>query len=418
MGTMNPLLAGTELPPEVIAETKQRISKARSTLIRHSPFFATLALGMDVHVTNGVPTAATTYTDMYFSPTFVKKLSDPELVFLVCHEVMHPMFHHNTRAKQRAKALWNIAADCVINQHICDDEDLGGRKIARMPDGGVYLPDIFKQAEGTTEGVYRILEQMRDEQQQQGGKGKGNGNPQQGNGNPQQGGGSGVPDEAPWDDLLDDPNMTPAEQAELEQDMNLRVAQAANAAKMAGKMSAGLKRLVGEILEPKVDWRDVLRNFVFKARTDERSFSRPNRRFIHSGTFMPSVSGEQMGEMFVAVDCSGSIGPKELNEFAAEIKAIHEDACPVKLHIVYFDSKVSHYDQFERQDEVYVEPHGGGGTAFSPIFRFAEAHSINPVCCVVLTDLYCNNFGPAPEYPVLWVSNGTDKAPWGTVIKM
>jgi predicted metal-dependent peptidase len=413
MGSMHPELAGTTLAPEVIAETTQRIAKARSTLIRHSPFFATLALNMDVHVTNGVPTAATTYTDMYFSPDFVKKLSDPELVFLVAHEVMHPMFHHNSRLKGRDGKLWNVAADAVINQHIKDDEELGGKNIARMPDGGVYLPDIFKQAEGTTEGIYRILEQMKDEQPQ-GGKGqKGQGKPQQG-----QGGGQGVPDEAPWDDLLSDPGMTPAEQAEQEQNMNLRVAQAANAAKMAGKLSAGLRRLVGEILEPKVDWRDVLRQFVFKARTDDRSWARPNRRFIHRGMFMPSVSGEQMGEMLVAVDCSGSIGPKELNEFAAEIRAIHEDAGPVKLHIVYFDSEISHHDEYERHDTVDVQPHGDGGTAFSPIFRYAEDHEIDPVCCVVLTDLQCDDFGPAPAYPVLWVTNDSTKAPWGQVIKM
>lgn len=403
MGTMNPQLAGTALPPEVIAETTQRVAKARSTLIRHSPFFATLALNMDVHITNGVPTAATTYTDMYFSPDFVKKLTDPELVFLVCHEVMHPMFHHNSRLKGRNPKLWNVAADCVINQHICDDEELGGKNIARMPQGGVYLPDIFRKAEGTTEGVYRLLEQMQDNQS---GQGQG------------QGQGQSIPDEAPWDDLLDDPGMTSAEKTEQEQGMDLRVAQAANAAKMAGKLSANLKRLVGEILEPKVDWQEVLRNFVFKARTDDRSWARPNRRFIHRGMFMPSVSGEQMGEMLVAVDCSGSIGPKELNEFAAEIKAIHEDTSPVKLHVVYFDTRVSHHDQFERHDDVHVEPHGGGGTAFSPIFRYAEANSIDPVCCVVLTDLHCYDFGPAPEYPVLWVTNGADKAPWGQIVKM
>jgi predicted metal-dependent peptidase len=410
MGSMHPSLRGTELPAEVVHETLQRVSKARSTLIRNSPFFATLALNMDVHITNGVPTAATDYTNMYFSPDFVKKLSDPELVFLVCHEVMHPMFHHGRRVGHRNKVLWNIAADAVINQHIVDDAELGGKNIARMPEGGVLLPEIFKQADGLTEEVYRLLEEKAEKQ------GGGGGNGSKGRGG--SGSGDNIPDEAPWDDLLDDENMTQAEQSAQEQEMNLRVAQAAQAAKMAGKLSAGLARLVGEILEPKVNWKDVLRNFVFKARTDERSYRRFNRRFVSEGLLMPGISGEQMGEMLIAVDCSGSIGPKELNEFAAEIRAIHEDAGPVKMHIVYFDSSVCHYDQFERQDTVTVAPHGGGGTAFSPVFRFAEKNDIQPVCCVFLTDLYCDDFGPQPDYPVLWVTNGTDKAPWGQVIKM
>jgi predicted metal-dependent peptidase len=341
---------------------------------------------------------------MYYSPAFVAKLTDPELVFLVCHEVMHPMFHHNSRIKGRDPKLWNVAADLVINEHICEDDELGKKGIAKMPAGGVRDSAIFAKAGGSTEEVYRLLQQTKDEQPQRGGKGQGQG--------------QGVPDEAPWDDLLDDAGMTDAEKTEQEQDMNLRVAQAAQSAKASGKLSANLKRLVGEVLTSKVDWRDVLRNFVFKARTDERSYSRFNRRFMSSGLYMPSISGEQMGEMLIAIDCSGSIGQKELDEFGSEVRAIHEDACPVKLHIVYFDSRVCHYDVFERQDTVTVAPHGGGGTAFSPIFRYAERHDIDPVCCVVLTDLECSDFGPAPEYPVLWVTNGSTKAPWGQVIKM
>ncbi len=399
----HPLLADTGTPADVIRHTLDRVAKARSTLVRHSPFFATLALNMEVHVTNAIPTAATDYKNMYYSPDFVAKLTDPELVFLVCHEVMHPMFHHNSRVKKRNPKLWNVAADLVINEHISEDDELGKKGIAKMPVGGVKNTVIFNKAGGTTEEVYRLLEEMQEES---GGGGGGSGN------------GNGVPDEAPWEDLLDDPNMTEAERSEQEQEMNLRVAQAAQAAKMAGKLSANLKRLVGEVLTPKVDWRDVLRQFVFKARTDERSYSRFNRRFMNSGLYMPSISGEQMGEMLIAVDCSGSIGDKELNEFAAEIRSIQEDACPVKMHIVYFDSRVCHYDVFERDEPVEIKPHGGGGTAFSPVFRYAEQHDIDPVCCVFLTDLYCDDFGPPVDYPVLWVSNGTDKAPWGQVIKM
>ena len=200
--------------------------------------------------------------------------------------------------------------------------------------------------------------------------------------------------------------------------MKVRVAAAAQVAKMAGKLSANMKRLIGEAMTPKLNWRDVLRDFITKARTDERSFARPNRRFASAGIIMPSISGEQMGEILVAVDCSGSIGERELNEFAAEIRAIHDDVLPIRTQIVYFDSRVSHHDTFERGEQVVIAPHGGGGTAFSPIFAFADKKDISPVCCVVLTDLYCSDFGPEPDYPVLWVTNGTDKAPWGRVIKM
>jgi predicted metal-dependent peptidase len=187
---------------------------------------------------------------------------------------------------------------------------------------------------------------------------------------------------------------------------------------MMGKLSANMQRFVDEVLQPKVAWQDVLRRFVQKAKTDQRTFARPNRRFLAQGLYMPSITGEVLGEIAIAVDCSGSIGQRELNEFATEIKAMKEDGNPSALHIVYFDSEVSHYDHYGRDDEVVIEPHGGGGTAFSPIFQYLEQNNINPVACVVLTDLYCNDFGDTPDYPVLWVTNGTDQAPWGEVVKM
>jgi predicted metal-dependent peptidase len=88
------------------------------------------------------------------------------------------------------------------------------------------------------------------------------------------------------------------------------------------------------------------------------------------GIHMPSISGEVLGEVAFAVDCSGSIGDKELAEFAAEVRAVWEDMCPVRIHVMYFDSEVSHYDKFERDDTLHIEAHGGGGTAFSPVFRY------------------------------------------------
>jgi predicted metal-dependent peptidase len=185
-----------------------------------------------------------------------------------------------------------------------------------------------------------------------------------------------------------------------------------------GKLSANMQRLVEEVLSPKVNWRDVLARFLTKCKDDTRTFARPNRRFISQGLYLPSSSGERLGRVAVYIDCSGSIGSKELSEFAAEIRAIHEDMHPEATHVGYFDTEVCHYDVFTPDDTIAVAPHGGGGTAFSPIFKHIEANNINPVACVVLTDLCCNDFGDAPDYPVLWVSNYSDKAPWGEVVKM
>jgi predicted metal-dependent peptidase len=196
------------------------------------------------------------------------------------------------------------------------------------------------------------------------------------------------------------------------------VQQAANAAKMCGKLGVALERFVSEALRPKVDWKAVLRRFVSMRAKVERSYSRPKRRFLAEDIYLPSLGGERLGEIVVAVDCSGSISPKEIDAFAAEIRAIKEDMHPSMLHVVYFHSEVCKHDAFGDDDELVIAPNGSGGTAFSPIFKFLVKEGIDPTCCVVLTDLCCNDFGDDPGYPVLWVSTYDGKAPWGDVIVM
>ena len=127
-----------------------------------------------------------------------------------------------------------------------------------------------------------------------------------------------------------------------------------------------------------------------------------------------------MGELVVAVDCSGSIDEDTLNQFAAEVLTIKEDSNPSCIHVVYFDHEVSHYEKFTRDDELHIEPHGGGGTAFSPVFDYLNKHGIDPIACVFLTDLYCDDYGDEPSFPVLWVATDKDKtdAPFGEVVVM
>jgi predicted metal-dependent peptidase len=259
---------------------------------------------------------------------------------------------------------------------------------------------VYSAGGGTTDGIYHILPE--DD-----GDGPGNG--------------PGAGDSL---DNCEDAEGSPAEQAQQAAEMKVRVAQAAQAAKMMGKLSANMQRLVDEALNPKVDWRDVLRRFLTKCKSDDRSFSRPNRRFLSQGLYLPTTTGETLGELLFAVDCSGSIQKDELNQFAAEVRCVKEDMHPAKIHVVYFDSEISHYESYGPEDELDIKPHGGGGTAFSPIFAYMQEHAIDPVAVVVLTDLYCNDYGDQPDCPVLWVSN-TDhgdghysKPPFGEVVIM
>lgn len=368
-------------------DLNRRLAKARTSLVLDHPFIGTLALNMPMSLSKDRPTAWTNGKWVKFNPDFIEDLCDEQLKFLVAHEVFHPMFEHMYRLKGRNHKKWNMAGDYVINQLLSDE------KIGKFIEGGLLNKNIYDAGGGTTDGIYNILPEP------EGGDGRG---PIGGTG-----------------DDLEEAEGSPAEQEEAMAETKVRVAQAAQAAKMAGKLSVNLQRLVEDVLQPKVDWKDVLRRFVTKAKTDDRSFARPNRRFITQGIYVPSRSGERLGEFCVAIDCSGSIDDKTLAEFAAELRSLHSEGAPTKLHVIYFHHEVCKHEVFMPDDNIgkLVSP-GTGGTAFSPIFEFMDDNDIHPVATVVLTDLYCSDFGNIPAFPVLWVSNGATAAPWGEVVKM
>lgn len=403
---------------------EDRISKAKTKLILEHPFVGTIALTMPFVITREgpmalTPTAATDGVRVYMHPDFCDKLTDEQLLFLVAHECFHPMLEHLTRRQERDPMKWNMAADFVINQLLVDE------KIGEFIPGGCLDKKLYDKGGALSESIYDLLPDMPNMKFL--GQGQGSGKDEQGQGKGQQGqsNGGSYNGQQPYDGMLDPPGQTAAERSQFEQEWKVRTAQAAQAAKMMGKLSANMARLVDEVLKPRVNWREVLRKFVQKAKNDTRSWARPNRRFLSQGLIMPTISGESLGEICIAIDCSGSIGQHELNIFAAEIRGIKEEGRPTAMHLLYFDSEVCHYERFGKDDDLHVEPHGGGGTDFAPVFRMIDDKSIEPVCCIFLTDLCCNSYADhTPGFPVLWVStmdhgeNGYGKPPFGETVVM
>lgn len=388
------------------AELLQRLSKAKVSLILEHPFVGSIAMNMPFIIDDTInpPTALTDGREVRFHPDFCNSLTQSELTFLVAHECMHPMLEHTIRRNNRDPKTWNYAADYVINKLLVDE------KIGTMPKRGLLDHDIYRDGGGTAEGIYDYIYQKDD------GSLPGHPIPRPGSPDPDSDGPGSNPDApGPLDNCTEPADLS----SEDEAIWRVRVAQAAQAARMVGKLSANMKRVVQEVLNPKVDWRDVLHRFVQKVRTDDRTWARPNRRFISQGVYLPSITGEQLGEIVFAVDCSGSVSPKELDQFAAELRTVQEDLRPAQMHVIYFDSKVCRVDTFGPDDAIEVKPAGGGGTRFSPVFEHISEAGINPVACVFLTDLECNDFGSVPDYPVLWVCTASKgSAPFGDVVFM
>lgn len=360
------------------------LARAKACLILDQPFFASLLLGMELKKDASIPTAGTDGKGIRYNPAWLNAMPVSEVTFVLAHEVMHCVFEHMYRRGTKDKMKYNIAADFVINDLLVKD------KVGSMPKGGLHSPALVAKGGGTTEGVYDLLPDSDKDKQA--------GQP----GGPM--------------DLVEDASGDTAEQAKAEAEMRVKVIQAANAAKMCGALSKNVERLVKDITATKTDWRAVLRRFFTERAKVDWSFAKPKRRFMAEDLCLPSLVGEQLGEVVFAVDCSGSITEELLNRFGTEVKAVVQDTNPSKVHILYFDSEVVKHVTFEKGSEVTLKACGGGGTAFSPIWKFVEKLNVLPAACVVLTDLECSDFGKCPDYPVLWASIGYGNAPFGEIV--
>lgn len=375
-----------------------KIAKARAGLIIDHPFFASILLPMPIKEDSSIPTMATDGESIVYNPQWTESLSLDETTFVLAHETLHCVFDHMGRRGARTPNRWNQAADYVIN------EILIKQRIGSMPHGGLYNPQLTAQGNNTAEGVYKLLPESSENKKS--GQ-KGGALDQVHDAGSKQGTGS----------------TDAATQAAASAALKVRVIQAKNAAKMQGKLSADLDRLVDDMVKPKVDWKAVLRRFISERAKVDATFARPKRRFLAEDLYLPSLNGQKMGKLAIAVDCSGSVDQRLLNLFSAEINAIREDMRPSGLDIIYFDSKVCKTTSVSDEESLTIKPVGGGGTAFSPVFEHVNAMTEEPACVVFLTDLICHDFGPRPAYPVLWcvlegVQSGWDKVPFGEIVEV
>lgn len=373
---------------------KDKITKARAGLILDRPFFGSLALRLRLVED---PTCKTAWTDgkhMGYNHKYIESLTLNQCKGLIAHEVMHNALAHNLRKGPREHGKWNIACDYAIDPLLIEDK--------------MDVPDATINQAWRDMSAEEIYNNIPD---QQGGGG--------GNGNEQPQGGCGEVRQAKNDDGSP---LTESQIQQQEQQTKIAVIQAAQQEKSlkAGKLSAGIQRLIDEILEPKADWKTILRIFVDQSAKTDYSWIKPNVRYLQSGFILPSLKSEELKPVVVAVDTSGSISKDDVNQFAAEISDIlseYQTSCTV----IYCDTKVAHVEEFSSDDlPLQLNPKGGGGTDFREPFKYVEDNNLEPSCLIYLTDLCCSSYPEEPEYPTLWaqIGNYQKNVPFGEVISL
>lgn len=396
------LMIGKQLTAE------QRLTKAVVDIMA-SPKYVALAGVLMVgkrEVDDHVPTACTNGRDERYGRAFVESLNDAELRFLVLHECYHKLYKHLTTWRHlydENPMLANLACDFVINIKISDDNKDG---FAQMPKrDGKAVGAIDERFRGMDSAqVYKLL---KDENPDEGGGGGGSGSG--GGTGTGIGDGSGL-DAHDWDGAQD---LTAEEKQALARDIDEAIRQGAL---IAGKLGSGGDRDLAELLKTKVDWREALREFINTtcAGNDYSTWRRPNRRFVSSGYYMPSGVSEQVGELVIAIDTSGSIGGRELAQFLGEVKGICDTVHPDAIRLLYWDTEVCADEKYvgaEVENLVHsTKPAGGGGTMVECVPRYMTERAIKPQAAVVLTDGYLGGSWGSWTVPVLWCIVGGSNA--------
>jgi len=359
------------------AETK--ITKAKVELVIREPFFGVLISRLYLIQNNSIPTAATDGRKIYYNESFIDNLSLDETIGLLAHEVLHVVMLHMIRRNDRDFRKWNIACDFAINQLLSNFQ---------LPQGVCLDPQYQDMS---AEEIYNILPEGIEKQY--------------------------TISFGDVMDSIDGSNLSDEEKEKLKEEIRQAVVEAGTVAKMQGKLSQGLERLVGEFIESKVDWKEALHSFVSEHTKDDYSFRKPNIRYSSSGFYLPSLYSERMKPILLGIDTSGSITEEMLRVFGGHMQAIQEQH-NVDIQVLYIDSAINKERYFESDEQIELECIGGGGTSFIPLFDwYKEQEELEFSQIVYLTDLEGEFPNEIPDIPVLWVTDNQRKeVPFGTKV--
>ena len=378
---------------EYISATKIRLRKL-------SPFFAALSLYAEIDFSNEVQLAATNGKKIIFNPITYIQLPPSERDGVFLHELLHMALLHHLRRGVRDHYIFNIAADIVVNGMIVNEGNF------KIPKYGIRDEDLEHLS---VEEVYELIiknkkkynlnliDLINDEKDSEDKDSKGKG-----------------------DDL-----KTGISDLNTEAEIRNYWKQAINDAKLITKGSSekslpeSFERNFGEVLEPEIDWKTKLWNFLVRTPTDFGEF---DRRLIYSGLYLENLEGESIN-VFCCIDTSGSISDYEINKFMREIKGIINAYPNLNCRLWYADHECYGPYNIDSMENV-PKPKGGGGTDFEPFFKdiTKKEFNNNDGVCIYLTDGYGYFPEKEPDLPVLWVviPGGAEEEyfPFGEITKL
>jgi len=405
------------------ADIENKLAAARTRLILDKPFLGALVLRLPL-VKADPDWCTTTATDarkFYYNSEYIEQLSLSETQFILAHEALHCALSHFARREHRIKHRWDIACDYAINPLLLKDGlDAPPGSLYERSYEGMSSEEIYPYIEDN-ENQETLDQHLYDKPEEQ----KQNQDPEPPPPKPEQQeddekGAS--PQQQPDENTKGAPQPPPLshdEQDNLSVQWQQRLAGAAQQAMQAGKLSGEMARLVDFLIQPQLPWRMLLARYMTSLARDDYSYTRPSTRRGEPAIF-PSLRSSQV-DVVIALDTSGSISEGEMKEFISEIDAIKgQMRARITLHAC--DAELADkgpwtfepWEEFSLPDDI----HGGGGTNFKPVFKWAETLDQSPDLLIYFTDAEGGFPEVAAYYPVIWLVKGKHPVPWGQRIQL
>ena len=387
--------------PKVDHDARERLVTARIALLLRHSFFGNLATRLKlINADDWCGTAATDGQKFYYNSRFIMMLKPKEVEFLVGHEVLHVVYDHIDRRGTRDPQIWNIANDYAVNA------DLKRHKVGEFIR---TVPCLYEQKyDGkTSEEIYDdlmknvqkiniedLIDQLIDDHMDSDDEGDEDGDgKQEGKGKR--------------------PKMSQEERERVRQEIKQAIINAAQSAN-AGELPLGVQRLIKDVTDPQMPWRELIQTNLTSAIRTDYSWMRPSRRGWHMDAVMPGMTPGEEIDVVVSIDMSGSISEKQAQAFLGEIGGMMEAFDGYKVHVFCFDTETYNPQDFssENMDTIDTyEPQGGGGTDFDVIFSYLKEVGNVPKRLIVFTDGYpCGSWGDPDYCDTTWIIHG-DKNP-------
>lgn len=372
-----------------------KIVVARVGLLLRHPFFGNMATRLKiVDGSDWCPTAATDGRHLYYNRDFFDKLTNKQVEFVVAHEILHNVFDHMMRVEGRDRFIWNAAADYSVNGQLVRD------RIGEVPPDIKIFHDTAHYGKGTEQIYDEIFEKMDEEQLKALGQL--------------------LDDHIDWEKDGKDgrPTYSKEELKQIRDEIKEATIQAAQAAG-AGNVPASVARMIKDLTEPKMNWREILRQQIQSVIKNDYTFMRPSRKAWHMSAILPGTQFDETIDICCSIDMSGSITDEMGKDFISEIKGIMEEYKDYKIKLWCFDTKVYNEADFDgyNDDIMGYELMGGGGTDFMCNWTYMKDQEINPKKFIMFTDGYPWDSWGDPDYcDTVFIIHGNDTIvpPFGT----